>query len=1155
LSELQKNTALSPFLNKKGSFVIGEDVGTALLVGAAFKKKNENYVIVTNNLYTAQKIYTFILNFLKEEECLLFPHDDLLRADAIAASKDLEAQRIYVLYKLLDGKKRIIITNASGTIRRLPNKKNFANAILSLKKGDNVIIDEINDSLSTLGYQRVNKINQSFQYAIRGEIIDIFSVNYANPVRIDTFYDQIQSISTFDISTQRSVNELENLLILPANEIIYTDVDLLEIEKKIHETIDKTNFSLVQDDIETLRQNVNFDIEQLRNREGTQVAYQYASLCSSINATLLDYVQDSTIVLINKNQIMESINLLKWEAKEYFDELVSNNQTINGLEYYHNEEALLSKGKHVIEINEFAKSERDFYFRLNSLSVAVNDHETLLNAIDYYKNKSFSILISLDNEAQYKTIEKILIDKNLPSTLVKEPVILKDKITITFAPIAIGFELEEEKIAVITSKEIFQSNRHESRFVGRFRSATILQNYEQLEPGDYVVHEYHGIGKFLDIKTILIDGVHRDFLHIAYRGKEELYTPLEQFQLVRKYAGREGAVPKLNSLNGKEWSKTKRKIQERIDEITDFLIDNQAKRAQIAGFSFPEDDYFQHEFESRFPYELTTDQLMALEEIKEDMQKEIPMERLLCGDVGFGKTEIAFRAAFKAINSGKMVAMLCPTTLLARQHYEVATNRFNGFGVNIGILSRLIKERDQKSTIEAINEGKIHFIIGTHRLLSDDINYDNLGLLIVDEEQRFGVIQKEKIKSLKHNVDILTLSATPIPRTLQMALVGIRGLSQINTAPHERMPIQTYVIPKREPVIKELIERELQRNGQVFFLHNRISTINTVARKLEKLVKSARVAVVHSKMEKEDIEDVMINFYDGKIDVLVCTSIIENGIDVSNANLIIVDEAANFGLAQLYQIKGRVGRSNRIAYAFLLYTPGKITETGRKRLKAIQDFAQLGSGYKIAQRDLMIRGAGDILGKEQAGFIDSVGIDMYFKMINDAIKQKKYGKKEKQDIKITNLLNIDAYIPTQYVGKSDKIEIYQEIKEIKSISDLENLKNKTRDVYGRLPEEVETLFRKKAIDIKIESNSKYIKEINEVNNFILITLGTSFNKIQRSITNLVKKLSSLATYLRLINEKNYFVIKINKIKGWFDVYERVIDEIIDLIAESKNENR
>lgn len=1134
---------------KKGSFVIGEDIGTALLVGAAFKKKNENYVVVTNNLYTAQKIYTLILNFLDEDECLLFPHDDLLRADAIAASKDLEAQRIYVMYKLLDGKKRVIITNASGTIRRLPNKKKFKDSILTLEPNDDVIIEEINSMFSILGYQRVNKINQSFQYAIRGEIIDIFSVNYANPVRIDTFYDQIHTISTFDLSTQRSMNELDKITVLPANEVIYNDEDLINIEKEIYESFHEMSQSLTQDERETLKQNLKFDIEQLKNRESSQVAYQYASLCSSIDATLLDYQEDSTIVLINKDQIIESINLLKWEAKEYFDELVSNKQTITGLEYYQRLENLLSKAKHIIEINELAKSENDFHFNLNSLNAVVNDYQTLLNAISFYKNKSFSIIISLDNEAQYKTIEKILIDNNFPCSLENEPSISKNEIIITFAPIAIGFELEQEKVVVITSKEIFQSNRHESRFVGRFRSATILQNYEQLEPGDYIVHEYHGIGKFIDIKTILIDGVHRDFLHIAYRGKEELYTPLEQFQLVRKYAGREGAIPKLSSLNGKEWSKTKQKIQDRINEITDFLIENQAKRAQIAGFSFPEDDYFQHEFESRFPYELTTDQLKALEEIKEDMQKENPMERLLCGDVGFGKTEIAFRVAFKAINSGKMVAMLCPTTLLARQHYEVAIERFKGFGVNIGILSRLIKEKDQKRTIEAINEGKIHFIIGTHRLLNDEIKYDNLGLLIVDEEQRFGVVQKEKIKSLKHDVDILTLSATPIPRTLQMALVGIRGLSQINTAPHERMPIQTYVIPKRAPVIKELIERELQRKGQVFFLHNKITTINSVARKIEKLVKGARVAVVHGKMEKNDIEDVMINFYDGNVDVLVCTSIIENGIDVSNANLIIVDEAANFGLAQLYQIKGRVGRSNRIAYAFLLYTPGKVTETGKKRLKAIQDFAQLGSGYKIAQRDLMIRGAGDILGKEQAGFIDSVGIDMYFKMINDAISQKKYGKKE-ENTKITNLLNIDAYIPPQYVGKSNKIEIYQEIKESKSINDLEKLKNKTRDVYGRLPEEVVTLFRKKAIDLKIEKYSKYIQTVTEINNFVLITLATPFNKIQSSITLLVKKFSNFATHLRLINEKNHFIIKVNKIKGWFDVYENVINEIIDLIDEN-----
>jgi transcription-repair coupling factor (superfamily II helicase) len=1153
LNLLKKNSALPPFESKKGSFYVGDSLGIVLLVATAYQKKKENYVIVTSNLYQAQRAYSFLLNFLDEKDCLLFPQDDLLRADVIAANKELEAQRIYVLHRLLTEKKHIIITNLSGFIKRLTDKDQFAKTIFKLKKGDEINIRDLSFKLADSGYQRVGKVNESLQFSNRGEILDIFSINYAKPVRIDSSYDVIDTISTFDISTQRSDKRIDEITILPANEIIYSDENIEEIRQNIDKNFQIYHANLRLDEKEKLEQNLDYDLEKIQDRSNPQKAYQYSSFSSSHQGTLVDYIDNPIILFSDEIQLNDSYSLLLKEQRKFYDELVSDLKTVKGLEYYVRLDNIKNYNKKII-FKTFSTSNKDTEFKFGPLNNNINNVDTLITAIYDYERQNFKVLIALDNKIQFDTVSKRLKDENIDFSEVQGFSLSEKPVNITYLSLPISFELGEEKIAVITSHEIFRIKHAKSRFVGQFRSGTILQDYEQLEPGDYVVHEYYGIGQYIDVVTREVNGIHRDFLHIAYAGTDELYTPLEQFHLIRKYAGKEGAVPKLNSLGGTTWERTKKRIKDRIDEITDVLLENQAKRIEKVGIKYPEDDIFQQEFENNFPYELTPDQKQALIEIKEDMEKETPMDRLLCGDVGFGKTELAFRAAFKAINSGKLVAFLCPTTLLARQHYEVAIDRFKGFGINIGLLSRLVPEKEQRDVICRVNEGKIHLLIGTHRLLSDEINYDNLGLLIVDEEQRFGVAQKEKIKTLSALTDILTLSATPIPRTLQMSLVGLRSLSQINTPPQDRMPIQIYVIPKKNAVIKELIERELQREGQVFYLHNRISTINSVARNIEKSIPSARVGIVHGKMLKDDIEDVMVQFYDGDIDVLVCTSIIENGIDVSNANLIIVDDAANFGLAQLYQIKGRVGRSNRIAYAYLLYTPGAVTETGKKRLKAIQDFAQLGSGYKIAQRDLMIRGAGDLLGKEQAGFIDSVGIDMYLKMVKEVIDNKTVGK-QKEEPKPVNMINIDAYIPSNFADKSDKIEIYQEIKEVTTIKDLQALEEKVRDIYGRLPSEVELLFRKKRIDIIVSKFGKYISSIEDKDDFILIELNENFSALRGGVSMLVAKLSKYATYLRIIPINNLYTLRLTKRDGWFEIYEDVIKTIgkIIIVKEQKNE--
>ena len=569
------------------------------------------------------------------------------------------------------------------------------------------------------------------------------------------------------------------------------------------------------------------------------------------------------------------------------------------------------------------------------------------------------------------------------------------------------------------------------------------------------------------------------------------------------------------------------------------------ERSKAQGFAFQQDDEFQQEFENEFEYPLTRDQEKALNDIKKDMESSAPMDRLLCGDVGFGKTEVAFRAAFKAILSGKQVAILCPTTLLARQHYELACKRFANFDVNIAVFSRLVKTSQQTKYMKLVEEGKAHLIIGTHRLLSKNLHFNNLGLLIVDEEQRFGVEQKERIKEIKKDIDVLTLSATPIPRTLQISLIGVRSMSKIDTPPQDRMPIQTYVTPFRLDVVKELIERELGRNGQVFFLHNNIATLYNRVSTLQKLLPNVNIGVAHGKMDREDIEDVMIRFYEGEIDVLVSTSIIENGIDVPNANMIIVEDSENYGLSQLYQIKGRVGRSSRIAYAYLMYSEYKVlNEKAQKRLKALQDFTELGSGYKIAQRDLMIRGAGDILGPEQAGFIDSIGLDMYIKLLNDAVKEKMEGKVEEEDVEINPTLDIDAYIPNSYAKEGDKIELYQEILHAPTLFELETIKTKTRDVYGRLPEEVESLFAKRSIDLL--TKEAHVLKLQDKAKFVEINLGDEYINIKGIGNILFEALIPFLAFVKISYANNVFRIVLNKGKNWVYDLENILKSLMEI---------
>ena len=1085
--------AATSLLEKKGNFVFGDTTGISLLFSAIFIKKPSKYSIICPNLYNAQKVADFISSLIGNENVLLYPGDDLLRSDLVTSSKEFLAQRLYVLNEVQKKKNFILVTHATAVISPIPNKVEFLQHSKQLKVGDHIDIRELKQLAVSSGYSQVNKIDQSLQFAHRGDIFDIFSINYDYPIRIEFFDDEIESIHLFDIATQSSKESIDSVEILPATDCLFTNLELDEFKTRMSDQLVKDQNELGSELGEKLSENFSRDLERIENKIYNPRTYKYFKAIKKRYCSILDYYDSDLVFINNKKQFEIALEFSLKEERNYLRAMFEHGNLPSHLEMYDDIEHVLKFQKTVLSSSLFKEHVDDIEFDIKPLVFSKANIPSLQLIIESYLPLAKKTIFCVSNTQQYNIVKEFLDDRKIEYEKLKTLAIPEKNVGITMFSLDEGFEFSDEKIFFISSKELFGFQSHASRYSSKFKEGIILKNFDDLKPGDYVVHEFYGIGQFLSIETIEVDGIHRDFLNIQYAGTDKLYVPLTQFRLVRKYAGREGAQPRLSHLNSKDWEKTKKRIKERVNELADRLYQLYSERATATGFKFQEDDQLQIDFENEFPYELTKDQETAIKEIKEDMESDRVMDRLLCGDVGFGKTEVAFRAIFKAISSGKQAAILCPTTLLARQHYELAINRFANYGVKIAIISRLIPEKQQKIYMKEIADGSIHLVIGTHRLLNKDFVFKDLGLLVVDEEQRFGVEQKERIKELKSNVDVLSLSATPIPRTLQLSLIGVRPVSQITTPPVNRNAIQTYVAPFNKGIVKELIEREISRKGQVFYIHNAVYSINQTANAIQRAIPYARIGVVHGQMDKEDIEDVMIRFYNGDIDVLVATSIIENGIDVPNANLIIVEDADHFGLSQLYQIKGRVGRGDTLAYAYLFYNEYKqINKNAEKRLKAIQDFAELGSGYKIAQRDLMIRGAGDILGPEQAGFIDSVGLDLYLKLLKEVIEEKKTGVAPEPPKPVT-LFKIDAYIPEEYASNEDRIQLYQEIENAKTEEDLLDIKKHVRDVYGRLPKEVENLIDKRKIDIYLLEEE--FEKTNEYNDCIELVLSTKFSEL------------------------------------------------------------
>lgn len=1132
---LKENPAFKTLLNGQGNIVVNDINDEALLITSAFLTLKRDIVVIKPNQYEANLLYQRVA-LINEADSLFFPVDESYRIEALASSPELLGQRIDALYQLTTTRPKILITHGQALVRYLPTKQLFIDNCLNLQVGMQIDIYDLQRELIRAGYVSSPRVDQPFYFSKRGGVIDVYSIQYEHPLRIEFFDDEIDSIRFYNQNSQRTIESVKEITIIPASDILYHDQEVPAVLSKINDLRD-----IQYDQLDEIYQDeyiskVSVDQESLRNHDTSFLMYGYYNLFKE-TASILDYLNDPLIIQANNQDINFAYKNYLEENHYYYQELASIGKTVKGLNLFRDLYEVIDRKS--IDFKPFAQSDKDVLFNARAIMLDNNDEAMIINQIRSYLKIS-KVVIALDDEHQLRLMSELFDRHEMNYTLIGVKDEIYPGLNIVVNKIGFGIELVDEKIVIISANELFKSRNVKKPKYFKYRNAKVLKDYQELNVGDYVVHDNHGIGQYLGIKTLEVQGFHKDYLYVAYAEDDTLYIPVEQFKMIRKYSSNEGKVPKVNKLGGSQWQKTKAKARSKVDGIADKLIEIYSARINQPGYAFPADNEMQIEFEQAFGYELTVDQLRSVEEIKADMEKAQPMDRLLCGDVGFGKTEVALRAAFKAILGNKQVAFLCPTTILSMQHYKTMVNRFENFPVRIALLNRFTSTKQKKEILNDLKLGNIDLLVGTHRILSKDVVFKDIGLLCIDEEQRFGVKQKEKIKEYRKTIDVLTLTATPIPRTLQMSLMGIRGLSQIETPPKNRQPVQTYVIEKNNLLIKQIIERELARDGQVFYLYNRTSQISNVAYNIGLTVPEARVAIGHGQMDKNELEDVMMRFVNKEFNVLVCTTIIETGIDIPNANTIIVEDADKFGLSQLYQIKGRVGRSNRGAYAYLLYNPTKsLNEEASKRLKAIKEFTELGSGYKIAMRDLAIRGSGDILGGTQSGFIDSIGFEMYMKILQDAINEKmgKEGIEERKEIKSVNV-KVDGYIPHDYVSSDiEKLELYQRLDNVNTISGVDHLKSEFIDYYGKLPNEVSTLVEKRKLDIL--ASSEIIENLCEVKGQMEITFTKEYSYSVKGdqLFELVNRLFTRPTFRQL---EGKIVIILPKSDQWLERINQLI---------------
>ncbi len=1092
-------------------------ISFALNVTKYYQNNHKKICLVMPSLYDSQNLYDILTNFIDKDEISLFVSDEIIRLNSSYQSKEMEFEKIRSLYKTIVDEPNILIVNQNGLLESINSKKLFLENTIHLVRNTEINRSEFIKTLVNSGYIQQRSVTQVSELAVRGMIIDVFSPNYSSPIRIEFFDDEIDDIRLFNVDKEVSFEYLKECTIVPCSLKLFDPATRVEKIKLVE-----------NETVSWLTQARNDFISALEvNLTGGYLPSNLSNLFPYFRdeeTNIISYLDKYKVFAYDYPRLIDQVNYYYQENKKYFDELAIQKQALKDESQFNSLDFTVDSLLRTKKINILEEG------NITTPPYTSRNVYESIQALNLYEKNGDRVIIILSDKS-YDSYKAILVENKVSFN---EGYDEKSSLCLINDEFNHGFYDKENKIVYLSNKDIYNINFVKSKFLSNFKQAKVIKKYDDLVFGDYVVHENHGIGQYQGITEM--KGL--EYLKIQYAEKQVLYVPLNQFKFIRKYCGREGYVPSLDTIDGSSWKKRKARIYSKISYMADQLLLLYSKRESEDGFAFSSDPYYENEFGKNFPFQLTKSQIECIEEVSKDMEKPHPMDRLIAGDVGFGKTEVAFRAAFKAILNGKQVAFLCPTTVLARQHYEVALTRFRGFDINICELTRFVKPKVLKQNLEDIAAGKIHLIIGTHKLLSNKITFKDLGLLIVDEEQRFGVVHKEKIKALVSNIDCLTLSATPIPRTLELSLINVRPLSLLNDPPLNRLPIKTYTVKKDPNLIKEVIYRELARKGQVYYLFNRVENIHLKQTELEKMFPEARIAIVHGQMDGNDIENVMDNFYEGNIDILLCTSIIESGLDVANANTIIVERADTFGLSQLYQIKGRVGRSDKLAYCYFLYDSYEaMTEDGRKRLNALKQFTELGSGFKIANQDLLIRGAGNILGQEQAGHIDTIGYETYNKLLKDVITQKKLLSNlgdsqkpiknslfEQTSKKFELSFTLDAIVPIDFTDEENRINIYRELGNITNVKDLFFFKRKLQDMYGKLPEELGNLLTKKEIEIHL--STPIFDEFKETLVGYQITMTNEFSSQRNIIKKLETDLEPLIENLRvsIVNKKLVFFL-------------------------------
>ena len=1118
-------------------------------------------VVVTHSEKRAREIYEDFLLYTKDVS--YYPAKDFIFYSADIHGTLTIRERLNTIRRLVEGQKAVIVTTIDGLMDKLIPIRQIKENVLTFQCGDMVNLNKLQKELISMCYERVGQVELSGQFAIRGGIIDIFPLSEESPIRIDLWDDEIDSIKYFDVESQRSITMLEEVSVYPATEYILSQEQIASGLKKIHEEMTETEQKFRKDmkteEAHRIKTVINDFTEQLKMGNTNVSVDSFINYFYEETSSLIEYLeQENTIFLLDEPaRLEERSSIVEKEFRESMINRLEKGYLLAGqvdvMKTYSRILALMSRRQMVVftALEQKVKGigiADTFHIEAKNIISYNSQFDLLVKDLKQYKKKGYRILILTTSRTRAERLAENLRDYEIEAFYSENPDrILKSKeIMVSYGNLHKGFEYPLLKFVVITQTDIFGREKAKKRRAKKQYSGKKIQSFSDLNIGDYVVHENHGLGIYRGIEKIEVDKVAKDYIKIEYADNSNLYILATGLDLIQKYAGSDAVkIPKINKLGTQEWSRTKSKVKTAVKDIARDLVALYSARQNQKGFQFSQDNVWQKEFEEIFPYEETMDQLTAIEAMKKDMESDKIMDRLVCGDVGYGKTEIAIRGAFKAVQDGKQVVVLVPTTILAQQHYNTFTQRMKDYPIRIDLLSRFRTAAGAKMTIEGLKTGEVDIVIGTHKVLSKDVKFKDLGLLVVDEEQRFGVTHKEKIKTLKQNVDVLTLSATPIPRTLHMSLVGIRDMSVLEEPPVDRLPIQTYVMEFDDEMVREAINRELIRGGQVYYVYNRVNNIDEIAAGIAKLVPDANVVFAHGQMSERKLEQIMYDFIEGEIDVLVSTTIIETGLDISNVNTIIIHDADNFGLSQLYQLRGRVGRSNRTSYAFLMYKRDKmLKEVAEKRLQAIREFTELGSGIKIAMKDLEIRGAGNILGARQHGHMESVGYDLYCKLLNEAVAEKK-GMEVMDSFETKIDISIDAFIPPQYIkNEFQKLSVYKQIASIESEEEYRDMQDELMDRFGELPKNVENLLS--IALIKALAHKAWITEISNIGTQLKFAM---YREAKIDVAGIQAIVDRYKGKLKFVTDSiPYFMYTMDKTTNDMKEYKQIILDIIGDIS-------